>query len=349
MADKTTERKWKLETLKLEDICIEPDLQMRATMSQEAIDEYAENSDEINNAAPMKVVIDNTGEYDGKIWLVGGFHRFPGHKKAGKKKAQFLTTPGSFVDAMEIAVSDNRGNGLRFTNADKRHAVRRFLTRPETVGLSDRWIAAKCFVSHNFVSELRKSLVIQAPALSSDDTPNPEEIPDSPLTTAPPPTPAAAQPEPEINPELRCRECRYNKRACNACRTKYGREPVFDASALPAPSANGTHEALAKSAEEFCTGINKLTHTIDGVIRELDAMRQEPAGAGHHWPSIMDTLRSVRSSLHVNRPRHECPGCKGEGGKCKWCRGAGRIGDVQYKTACDACGVKPKKMREAEA
>ena len=32
--------------------------------------------------------------------------------------------------------------------------------------------------------------VIQAPALSLDDTPNPEFLPDSPLTTEPPPTPS---------------------------------------------------------------------------------------------------------------------------------------------------------------
>jgi hypothetical protein len=49
------------------------------------------------------------------------------------------------------------------TNADKRRAVELLLRDEEWSKKSDRWIAEKCGVSHNFVNSVR-------PQLSSDDS-----------------------------------------------------------------------------------------------------------------------------------------------------------------------------------
>lgn len=136
--------------------------QPRASLDDAVVAEYAEA---IGNGAtfPPGIVF-----YDGEEhWLADGFHRLAGHAAAERKKMACEVRQGTRRDAVLFSVGANATHGLPRTNADKRRAVTTLLNDPEWVKWSDREIARRCGVSHNFSSELRRSL-------SSDDSDKPE-------------------------------------------------------------------------------------------------------------------------------------------------------------------------------
>lgn len=57
-----------------------------------------------------------------------------------------------------LTVGANASHGLRRTNADKRKAVEILLNDDEWKLWSDREIARRCLVSHNFVGDIRRSI-----------------------------------------------------------------------------------------------------------------------------------------------------------------------------------------------
>lgn len=130
--------------------------QSRAKLCEATIAEYAEQYS--SKTLPPIVVF-----YDGsEHWLADGFHRVHGAKKAGRSLLPAEVRQGSQRDAVLYSVGANATHGLPRTNADKRRAVELLLRDEEWSKRSDRWIAEKCGVSHNFVNVNRR-------ALSSDD------------------------------------------------------------------------------------------------------------------------------------------------------------------------------------
>lgn len=77
-------------------------------------------------------------------------------------------TDGSWRDPLLQADSSNAIYGLPRAYTDKRKAVGALLADPDSAQWSDREIARRCAVSHNFVSQQRRSL-------SSDDSEKPAE------------------------------------------------------------------------------------------------------------------------------------------------------------------------------
>jgi hypothetical protein len=145
--------------------------QMRAGLNEETAGEYAE---ELRRGAvfPPVVVF-----FDGTVyWLGDGFHRVRAYFLAHGEEAVVPceVRPGTRRDAVLCAAGANAVHGLRRTNADKRRAVEALLRDEEWGQWSDREIARRCHVSHNFVSELRRALSSDdretRPILSSDDS-----------------------------------------------------------------------------------------------------------------------------------------------------------------------------------
>lgn len=145
--------------------------QMRAGLNEETAAEYAE---ELRRGAvfPPVVVF-----FDGSVyWLGNGFHRVRAYFLAHGEEAVIPceVRPGTRRDAVLCAAGANAVHGLRRTNADKRRAVEALLRDEEWGQWSDREIARRCHVSHNFVSELRHALSSDdretRPILSSDDS-----------------------------------------------------------------------------------------------------------------------------------------------------------------------------------
>ena len=94
-------------------------------------------------------------------WLGDGFHRYFGHKHAGRESILADIRQGTRRDAILFACGANSEHGLRRTNADKRKAVTLLLQDEEW---SARKIAERCAVSPGFVDEVKRSL----PTVGSD-------------------------------------------------------------------------------------------------------------------------------------------------------------------------------------
>jgi hypothetical protein len=139
--------------------------QMRAGMDAATITEYADALAEADAWPFPPIVVFHDGE---KYWLADGFHRVNAAHRSGKfSQIPADVRAGTRRDAILHAAGANAAHGLRRTNGDKRRSVEVLLRDEEWSQWSDREIAKRCLVSHNFVSELRKVI---APPLSSDDS-----------------------------------------------------------------------------------------------------------------------------------------------------------------------------------
>src|SRR5690606_13083218 len=76
--------------------------QMRADLSQETIDSYAEHVSDGVDFPPVVVF------YDGQHhWLADGFHRFQAHKRAGTESILADIRSGLRIDAIRYALKAN--------------------------------------------------------------------------------------------------------------------------------------------------------------------------------------------------------------------------------------------------
>lgn len=147
-----------LTTLAIQQIRTDGGTQSRAANNQEVVKEYTE-AILAGVAMPALIVF-----FDGKDhWLADGFQRREAYQQADETEVLVEVKQGSVRDAILYSVGANATHGLRRTNADKKRAVERLLSDEEWGKWSDRAIAEKCGVSHNFVGEIRRSL-------SSDDS-----------------------------------------------------------------------------------------------------------------------------------------------------------------------------------
>lgn len=137
-----------------EDIVADDLFQMRAEMSQEAVEEYAQAMRDGAVFDPLDVF--NTG---GSLFVVDGFHRLAAAKLARMDEVRVRLHQGSRRDALIFALKANTGpRALRRTNADKRKAVMRALDDQEFRAMSDRAIAEICGVGRDMVGYLRSQL-----------------------------------------------------------------------------------------------------------------------------------------------------------------------------------------------
>jgi phage N-6-adenine-methyltransferase len=127
------------------------------TQSRDSLDAatVAEYADAMANGAAFPAVV---VFYDGQsYWLADGFHRVAAAKQAGMAQIDADIRQGSRRDAILLSVGANSSHGLRRTNADKRRAVMTLLNDEEWSRWTDREIARRCAVSHDFVNRARKS------------------------------------------------------------------------------------------------------------------------------------------------------------------------------------------------
>lgn len=150
--------------LEISAIRIDGGTQPRAQLNESAVAEYAEAMTEGVSLPAVTVFFDGS-EY----WLADGFHRYHGHKRIGALKIATDVINGTRRDAVLHSVGANATHGLRRTNEDKRRAVETLLHDAEWAKWSDREIARKCGVSHDFANRIRKE------SLSSNDSERPAE------------------------------------------------------------------------------------------------------------------------------------------------------------------------------
>jgi hypothetical protein len=148
-----------VETLELKKIRTDGGTQLRAKLSEKAIEEYAAAMRKGHRAEfpPLVVFFDGTD-----YWLADGHHRYHAAQRVmhGVRYDTFdcEVHRGSRREALIYAAGANATHGLRRTNADKHTAVMALLDDPEfgdRAHYSDRVLAQMAAVSQPFVSKLR--------------------------------------------------------------------------------------------------------------------------------------------------------------------------------------------------
>ena len=139
--------------LRLDEICLDPELQIRKNLDMDTIAEYAYAMQEGAKFPPIKVFDDGQKKY-----LVNGWHRWHGSKQAGFATIEVEIVKGTKRDALAYACKANHDNGLPRTIEDKRRAVMIQFNDIEWSERSDREIAKACEVSHQLVAKIRKEL-----------------------------------------------------------------------------------------------------------------------------------------------------------------------------------------------
>ena len=137
--------------LKLAEICIEADTQIRTAINEATVAEYAERMADGDIFPNPHVYFDGV-----KYYLADGFHRFHAFGRNELTEARFEVHKGTAIDARRFALSANGSNGLRMTNEDKRKAVAWGLELYPNK--SSRELAKICYVSHQFVENCRAQL-----------------------------------------------------------------------------------------------------------------------------------------------------------------------------------------------
>lgn len=139
--------------LRLSNIRLDKDLQVREKMHDDVISEYYDVLRNGGKLPPVVVFFDKTAYY-----LADGNHRYHAHKTAGMETIEVEIKEGSKRDAQLYAFGANHDHGLRRTQADKRKAIEIMLNDIEWVEWSDREISKICKVSHVLVAKVRKEL-----------------------------------------------------------------------------------------------------------------------------------------------------------------------------------------------
>jgi hypothetical protein len=145
---------WRSEWLPLASIRIDPSIQMRVAMSEEAIADYEQTYRSQGAMCAVEVVEDP----ERTRWLWDGFQRFEAAKRADMAQILVHNRPGTRRDAIRLACGANSEHGVRRTNADKRRAVETLLRDSEWGEWSNGQIAEAAHVTPQFVGQMRKEL-----------------------------------------------------------------------------------------------------------------------------------------------------------------------------------------------
>jgi transcriptional regulator with XRE-family HTH domain len=143
-----------IEKLEFFRIFAHADVQPRAEIHQETVNEYAEEMRQGAKFPPVVVFRDDDVFY----WLADGFHRFEAAQKAGRPFIQAEIRAGGKREAILYAVGANASHGLRRSREDKRNSVLKLLKDEQWSQWSDREIARRCQVSPDTVNRIRRSL-----------------------------------------------------------------------------------------------------------------------------------------------------------------------------------------------
>jgi len=142
-----------IQRLELKNIMVKGEVQQRAGLNQDYIDEL---SNEIANGTelpPVEVYV-----VAREFLLADGFHRLEAYKRVGVDSVEANIIEGTEREAILHAVGANAKHGLRRKNVDKRHAVMTLLTDDEWGQWSDCEIARRAQVSPTFISKLKRAL-----------------------------------------------------------------------------------------------------------------------------------------------------------------------------------------------
>ena len=134
----------------LAQIMLDQRAQPRSALNTDLTAEYAEAMRTGAQFPPLTVF------HDGKAyWLADGFHRHYAATSIGMRDIACFVKSGGMREAILHSCQANSVHGLRRSDEDKRRAVKVLLADKEWATWSDREVARRCQVSHEFVRKLR--------------------------------------------------------------------------------------------------------------------------------------------------------------------------------------------------
>lgn len=141
------------ETLNPAELMVDPRLQFRVRMSEEAIAEYGATLKERPlDMPPLRAVRIE----DGRVIVWDGFHTYYGALHNKLPGIRVWVRKGTPDDAILLAAGANATHGIPRTAADRRKAIRAILGHPEFGRFSNVRIGEVCRVDEKLVREVRK-------------------------------------------------------------------------------------------------------------------------------------------------------------------------------------------------
>jgi hypothetical protein len=139
----------------IEKIIMDEDCQMRPSLDNEVVGQYARDMRQGDKFPAIRVVYDKALD---RYWLTDGFHTINACLMAGKREHAAVVTEGTKRDAILQAIGANPTHGLRRCAETKRKAVRQLLLDPEWSQWSLRAIAEAAAVSVGLVHTVKEEL-----------------------------------------------------------------------------------------------------------------------------------------------------------------------------------------------
>ena len=139
---------WKEQTLSLDKITIDSNLQLRIQLTEDRIAEFVE----ILKTLPRSKIVKDRNTF----YLADGFHRYFAHQRSHEKEMDCFVKEGKYKDAVLIAVKENSKSSLPLSREDKKRAIERMLSFfPER---ANTWIAEDVGSSMQTVDGIRKKM-----------------------------------------------------------------------------------------------------------------------------------------------------------------------------------------------
>ena len=307
-------------------IVLDDELQPRAELDQDAIDDYALAFEEADNRWPESMppihVFQDEG---GVLWLADGWHRVHAAKKRGVETVVAMIHKGDRRAALIYSTGVNDEHGLRRTNEDKRRAVTTLLKDEQWSKKSVREIASQCKVSRPLVESVKAELDKEGSGSCYAEKPIPTKKSDSkPAETGEKPDhkwPETEEPEPaddgatdDPDPEAAADVIRMGALAFEA----------------PLDLVNSLGRKLAGAKD----GIGDVERSVDALLKDPLAVQVSNKATLAHIKNIRlaigtarDEQRRLLVGLKDSKPTAACHNCRGAG--CDACNNTGWLSKMR--------------------
>lgn len=140
------------ESILIEQIVLDENVQMREALDKTTVEQYVANMENGDSFPPIVVYL-----IDGRYILSCGYHRMAAHKQLGKTEILAEVKKGTINEAFDENVLSNKSHGKAWTQKERRKIAMRYLSDPAWEGRSDRWIAKRVGVCNKTVGSLRET------------------------------------------------------------------------------------------------------------------------------------------------------------------------------------------------
>ena len=139
----------KIRELPVDDLVLDPRMNLRDRLDQDTVERYMEAWDRL---PPVTVY-----EVDGEWLLADGIHRHAAAVTLGKTKIKAEVIKGTMDEALDFVAGANLHHGLPLTRSERRRAIELKLRLHHE--RSDRHLAQELCVGRELVASIRKRLV----------------------------------------------------------------------------------------------------------------------------------------------------------------------------------------------